>query len=614
MAKKFEKKLLSSAMAVALASGVGFSGAAHAIHISADGEGQLLMAPLYLAWDALGYNSKVSISNTRDDTAVKVRISLRSQKYSDEFDFVCLMSPSDVCRFEIVQGEGGHAYLESTDDSILADRSKPVFASQCASTDAALVGEYCQNGKFHVKVQDRALRADKDGVPLDMNEIGHMEVLGSWAAQGRIYYADGPDNVINVNSGPGVVSDDLSVLVEEGMSKAELYKIMGPQISRAKLAQYRGQDESRSYATGRMDGAGNCVDAPEFRNAPGSRVAMDVSAFGAPCNVARGVLPSSRVRSTDPSWIQLYGEVQMDNGIDRMGMKMTALDGDVWDNLMPIAHNPPYGIFSFNPSSDIDGDGLVESFAFDGRIISNPGFDFDFGAYLEIGATFGGSRVGLGDVAPYDNIVEIENALAASQLEGTYENKDGNITNLIITFPTKYKHDSSVVRRMDTLGEPGGTGPTGEIDLGDSNDVRDVCASMWVGDTNAEYRHALGDPTLYDGRNFYPPFTSEGSVMYKLTVWDDQEHINKSSTVVDIFSPKPTFEDNGKAITEEVNYMWIEWPTSTDYDFGSGRYSVEFGVTRGCQYSGVPVLAYAHKTQFKNNGFVNSWLAPLTRD
>jgi hypothetical protein len=495
------------------------------------------------------------------------------------------MTPSDVCRFELTKGADGHAYLSSTDDSILSDRSKAVFASQCGQ--AANAGEYCEKdangnltGRMYTKVLDWAIRTNSAGTPVDMNEIGHIEVLGAWGAQGTIVHPAAADASYPAGS----------VVIKEAMSKADLFKIMGTKMNRASLALVPAQNEALTYATGRMVG-GVCTATPDMDNAD-----------GAVCNVAAGVVPSSLIRSTDPSWIQLAGEVQLDSATDRMGVRMTALDGDVWNNLESAAHVPAYGLYSYSMTPIV-----TNGYAFDGRTVSNPTFDFTFGAYLELGASLGGARASVGSVATYDNIVEIENALAASQLKGAYENKNGDLTNLIVTFPTKYRHDSSNNFYRENIAP---NSPSGPMSLGDTNDNRDVCAS----EMTLVGGHSTGDARLYDNRSFYPPFRPEGSIQYGMTVWDDQEHRVTQTTVNPIFSPLPQFTPTLQTMTDEVNYMWVTWPSSSTYDYSSGWFNLGLIATPGCQYAGAPVLAYAHKTQSKANGFVNSWLMPLTTD
>ncbi|SEH08473.1 hypothetical protein [Candidatus Venteria ishoeyi] len=493
MSSSFKKKLLPSAMAVAIASGALLSGNANAIHISADDKGQVLMAPIYMA--EFGYNSKVTIVNTRNDAAVKVRIALRSQKYSDEFDFACLMTPSDVCRFEIVKDASGQAYLSSTDDSILASELRTTFASQCAGSDP---GEFCKDGKLWVKVLDWDIRTDSNGVPIDNNEIGHLEVVGAWAAKGRILHPEGADlnNVADGSYPAGVVT----VPVGSAMSKAELYKIMGPHMTRERLASYNpSNNESLTFATGRFVG-GQCVNTPP----------MDGFVTGTPCYGVSAIdgsalEPASNIRSTDPSWIQLFGQVQLDNGQDRMGLQMTALTGDIWDSLPLSTHIPAYGMYSFQPSTTP----LGSMYSFDGRLVSNPAFDFRFAAALQIGEKFGASRVGVGAVNAYDNIVEIENALAATRLMGSFESQYGDSSNVIVTFPTKYRHDSTDNFYREGTKAVGAEFPVASS-LGDNNDVKDVCASELTasgghttGDgTPAAAGHLTGNPNLYELRNF----------------------------------------------------------------------------------------------------------------
>jgi hypothetical protein len=630
MAKKFEKKLLSSAMAVALVAGFGYAGSANAIHLAEDGIGQVLMSPLYLA--EYGYNTKVAIVNTRNDVAVKVRVALRSHVNSIEFDFLCYMTPSDVCRFEIVRGADGQAYLESSDDSLLADEPtdsptyNPIFASQCATQ----AGTYCKDGKLRVKAYDYHLPdntggkvyapnpdpkhmpnigADAHTSNPDSNEIGHLEVVGAWGAMGTVIYRPGA-----------------SITIKEGMSKAELYKIFGPIVpeaaggngvaqNRARLAGYAvGQNEAAAgYAVGRLV-AGVCTVTPDILDA--SEVgAGDVAAdfHGAPCiNTDGSALTDtngSRIRSTDSSWIRLTGTVEMESYAsgDRMGLRMAPLAGDVWDELTPAAHVPSYGLYSYSNSADA---GAFE-YAFDGRVVSDPSYDVSTTVVMNLGENMGRVRAGFGAVAAsYDNIVEIENALAATNLRSTYENDGTNMTNLVVTFPTKYRHLTK-----EAYGDP-----TNHRILvrQDGSDAGDVCASeMTAPALDDGELHA--DARLFDGRYYYPPFRAEssGAIQYSMTVWNDQEVRDSSATSFPIFSGRSCVPGvdgacTTQTITDEVNYMWINWPTRAG--FTSGWFNLGLAATQGCQYAGAPVLAYSHKTQNKAGNFANSWLVPLSKD
>jgi hypothetical protein len=186
MAKKFEKKLLSSAMALAMAAGLGFSGSASAIHESVEGVGQLLLAPYYTTLN--GYSTSVAIYNTREDVAVKVKVVIRSMGHSVEGrDFICYLTPADVCRFELVN-DGGQAYVTSTDDSVR--NTSGGFASQ---------------SPLKIIVDDtNMLKVDRS----DINEFGHMEFIGAYAVRLGTY---------NTNDG--------QVVVKREMSKVDLAKI-----------------------------------------------------------------------------------------------------------------------------------------------------------------------------------------------------------------------------------------------------------------------------------------------------------------------------------------------------------------------------------------------------
>lgn len=676
----FKKKVLSSIMAATMAAGFAASQNANAVHLAADGTGQILMAPLYLA--EYGYNTKVAIVNTRSDVAVKARVALRSHVNSIEFDFLCYMTPSDVCRFEIERGADGQAYLVSTDDSLLADIPTdaadyvPVFASQCADKDAQ--GQYlnrgslCKDGRLVQKVFDQLLPVNKGGVigtgdlkhhidnyaadmhpsNPDSNEIGHVEVIGVWGAKGDIIYND----VSNF------------VTIKEGMPKPELFKIFGNVQSRnpgqagdlqnrANLARYNPQgsptagrntapngaiissqaagyqDEASRFAHGRSLGT-TCEVNPQNILTPIGGTA-DINAFdiskakyyGSPCLHNTGEIlhdgNGSRIRSTDPTWIQLFGTVEMANTAtnDRMGLQMAALTGDIWDNLMPANHAPAYGMYSYQPSVTTSlnvGNRVAEPFqyAFDGRVISSPTYDADSASIMYLGWNAGGSRAGIGNTTSYggryDNIVELEHALATTNFYGLYENDGIRKTNLVVTFPTKYVH-----RTLSTLERPVNSNDP-VVRVVDPNDdlsmsPADVCASEHIA-PSLDNGEANASPFTFDGKVYYPPFRMErsGSVVYGIRVWDDQEHPSSKTTIYPVFSGNPG-SSSTPTITDEVNYMWMNWPTTVG--FHSGWFNMSLTAERGCQYAGVPALAFAHKTQLDKDGnFINSWLTPLVRD
>jgi len=666
MSSSLKKKLLPAAMAVAMASGALISSNANAIHVNEKGIGQVLMSPLYLA--EFGYNSKVTIVNTRSDVAVKTRVVLRSHVNSIEFDFVCYMTPSDVCRFEIVRGDDGQAYIKSDDDSILADEPtnannyQPIFASQCATEN----GAYCKDGFFYFKVLDDRLPTNTAGVitnaPVaenfvadahpsnpDSNEIGHLDIIGIWAAKGSIRYNSITDaQVVASQNGASPLRN--RVLIEEGMSKVDLYKIMGPVVpdtatgqgvrqNRDRLSGYDLpiQDETLSgFAVGRLSAIGECQEDPILTSdlLLGSSI-VNAANYGEPCIADNTPLSDSepgsgtfgangsKIRSTDPRWVRLMASVEMESTVtgDRMGLQMTALDGDVWDNLMPSDHLPAYGMFSHQPSI---AQGAIAvgpfGYAFDGRVISNPRYELDTSNTMLLGVNFGGSRTGIGATSTtYDNIVEIENALASSKMATSYENDGKNLTNLIVTFPTKYRHMSEHAYFSDTtrnlICDKNGDGKADAICIDNSASILDlydhgdVCAS----ELTAPGGNSNGNATLYDGRFYYPPFRAEesGSVVFGLSSLDNQEHrVSQGTTAFPIFSGFGSGpQSQAQTITDEVNYMWINWP------FASGWSTLTMTPVLGCQYSGVPVLAYAHKTQRDAEGnFINSWLSPLSKD
>lgn len=380
MAKKLEKKLLSSAMAVALAAGVGFSGSASAVHVAEDGIGQVLLAPYYTTQG--GYTTKYAIVNTRTDVAVKAKVVFRSKAQSTEvLDFICYLTPGDVCRFEVRQNANGQAEMFSDDDSVRSKFNPVTFASQEA-------------GDLPVQLFDaRMLQID----PNDINEVGHVEVIGAYGVMaGPVWVSD--DDQDNIMDAGEVVT------VKIGMSKHELARIFDK--SRVQLNTLNGTEvvaDGRIYSNGCV--AYNAASAQEA---------------GAHCSTTGAAVNIEEIRSTDPNVVRLTGNVEVvknGNG-DRYGYRIPALAGDVWDNVHSTVIDP--GTLAM----------------FDGRLITNPFYDVTVAQE---------SSLGVGFPAFGDNIYEIEYALATSNVMGTYEDDGANGTgtnqsDLLVTFPTKYRH------------------------------------------------------------------------------------------------------------------------------------------------------------------------------
>lgn len=497
---KLKKKLLSSAMAVALATGVGFSGSASAIHLAEDGIGQALMAPVYLANG--DYSTKVAIVNTRTDVAVKAKVVLRSYLTSAEvLDFICYLSPGDVCRFEI-RNVNGQATLWSDDDSI---KSSPNTFASVSPVNQALFDQNLGNG--------------------DNNELGHMEVIGAYAVKGDIVTPSG------------------TVKVYRGMPKPALARIFDtPRATLAGLG--TNQNESASFGVGRVVN-GVCSVAPAANG-------------GAPCD-ANGNAPSTLIRSTDPTWVRLSGFMELSNASDRMGYRIPALAGEIWDNTPATA-----------PADQLQG--------FDGRVISNPAYDAQGGegaAETAVGFGWGGVSPGFGAVPNYDNIIEVEHALAVTNLKGSYEDDSNstpagvNRTRMVVTFPTKYRH------------------------------ITDICKTGFVRDVP---RNVL----------YSPPFQTNGNVIFSLGSYDNQEH--NISISGGVFSGGPVAPVNN--LPAEVNYFLPSWPATAagGNNFESGWFDMGLTPRAGCSYPGLPALGFMHKYHQSGNSFSNSWLVPAAHE
>jgi len=525
-----KKSLLGASVALALG-GAGIAPETQAIHLAEDGIGQVLLAPMYLA--EYGYNTKITVVNTRPDVAVKAKIVFRSRKDSKEaLDFILYLSPGDVWRGEVVRGEDGQAYLTSDDDSMKSSqglgRNTAVFASE---------------------VPVNTMLRDHQLIAPDINEIGHIEVIG--------IYGIAAGTVVQVSDDP---TDTITVF--RTMSKQDLATIFD--TSRADLTDFNGAEVA---VVGRNENTGIPYGG-SFEN--------------------QIVAPSGDIRSTDPTWVNLSGFVEMNNVDtgDRVGYRMPALAGEVGDNV------PPEGTFTYP-----NGGNVVP---FDGRVISNPDFDATIADETRIGEGFMAYAYGKNSSSG-DNIIEIEHALASTVMSSSYEDDSMtfvnevaspgiNRTQLMVTFPTKYRHYND---------DPCGTGYN-----------------------------------LID--RYSPPFYDLGDVVFNLTEYDNRENLFEIRVTpigqMPIFSGDPeeeivivglcdsTRSGSSRCLNNEVNYFLPSWtPTYKNSDgsvvgsnFESGWFEFDLFPRGGCSYNGVPALGFAHKYHQTDSGFSNSWFVPMT--
>jgi hypothetical protein len=190
----FKKKVLSAAVATALTCGMALTGPAHAIKVSNNGMGQVLLAPLYQA--DVGQSTLITLVNTSTTHAAKVKAVFRSKKHCIEvLDFILYLSPGDVWRGE-VYNKNGQAYIRSNDDSIRNLPNDDSFAS-IQPVDFLLFDQGLEKGSDATTSDD------------DINEMGIIEFIGHYTATGTIV--------------PGVGEN---VTIKQGMSKFDLARII----------------------------------------------------------------------------------------------------------------------------------------------------------------------------------------------------------------------------------------------------------------------------------------------------------------------------------------------------------------------------------------------------
>lgn len=134
----FKKRVIAAA-ACALA----MAGAAHAVEVSRDGTGDLLIAPAYFIGG--GMTTDLKVINTSQTQSVVAKVVFRHPVTSAEvLDFLIYLSPSDVwngtvsCEVVAADGNCSKSVVTSADDSIQLESSS-AFAS--AATPARLVSD-----------------------------------------------------------------------------------------------------------------------------------------------------------------------------------------------------------------------------------------------------------------------------------------------------------------------------------------------------------------------------------------------------------------------------------------------------------------------------------------
>jgi len=168
----------------------------HAIKVSAENKGQVLLAPVYYSTDS--FTSNLSVINTRIDAAVVARVVFRDHVSSSvllEFDLY--LSPGDMWTGSISKGNN-QAQITSSDDSIL--NNDAVFAT----TDSPLNKNLASGGSIEGN-----------------NNFGHIEIVGTASFQAGYSYC-ASDGKLNPS---GEESQCTSVKVQQGMTKDDLKKL-----------------------------------------------------------------------------------------------------------------------------------------------------------------------------------------------------------------------------------------------------------------------------------------------------------------------------------------------------------------------------------------------------
>lgn len=249
-----------------------------------------------------------------------------------------------------------------------------------------------------------------------------------------------------------------------------------------------------------------------------------------------------KVTSIDPTKMQLSGVAEIVTPTDRALYPMLALrDGS-------------------NPGTA----------GVDTLVLANEAWDFVQGGTLPLG-------VGMG-YAGTDNITDIEHALAVTSLSSSYEHDGtatGKITNISLTYPTKYRHMNWTTPLAAITLPSGAPGAAG-------------CPAAPAGATN-----------IYSS-----PFAGNGALQYGLESYDNSE-----GGPVCFQSPCGATSWT----TDEVNYIDINQLSNVlkapVYFAASGWFRANLAAVGGCSYAGVPAIGYTHRF----GGGNSSVFEPMTR-
>lgn len=191
------KKRVVAAAACALA----MAGAAHAVEVSRDGTGDLLIAPAYFIGD--GMTTDLKVVNTSKTQSVVAKVVFRDQTSSAELlDFLIYLSPSDVwtgtmsCETADAAGTCVKSVITSADDSIRLVNNT-TFAS--ATSPAEIVNELATTGRTPLPNQgyvEVLMGSAYDVAPFKPGVDKKNIVIAHEAAFGRTVAVNATPNVL----------------------------------------------------------------------------------------------------------------------------------------------------------------------------------------------------------------------------------------------------------------------------------------------------------------------------------------------------------------------------------------------------------------------------------
>ena len=414
----FNKKVLAGAIIAATT--MGSVAQLSAMELSEKGVGQALIGPLYFA--QLGFETDVTVVNTRTDAAVKAKVVFRSSVDSVEvLDFIIYLSPGDVWRGTVqTTGTGNEAQVTSTDASMRTGDDSNGVGGVSASTAAPITQAFNTSSTGNLYTSG------------DTNDFGHMDILGVYAIPNGTY------------SVPTTVKSGGSIVVKRTMTKDDL-AILFAEIDNNQHTN-RNQDFNKCTVEALQTGTGY-----------------------------------DRVSSISPCALELTGLVTLrEPGLNRASYTMHALaacnpaNAVVTDNFFG-AGTVTEASATTAQKAMVDDNLVVANYRYNEQRAANSHLAYNWGLSCDNTTNCAGTAAGASATTKADgstwedgadgtrsNLQQYDKGIARTVTSWEYDADTTGTSNILVTFPSRYLHrdrtNNTTSSSINFFNNPCGTG------------------------------------------------------------------------------------------------------------------------------------------------------------